>query len=106
MNFKKDVLDKSRDIPVLVKFSAEWCAPCKYLQPILEVNAKERSDYEMVYVDTDKERSLANQYNIRSIPTLILFNISKPIATLTGSVSKVQLNKWLDQELPVPFEVK
>lgn len=107
MNFDKEVIVKSRDIPVLTVFTANWCPPCKMLKPILHENESERTDYLTVYVDVDTNSKIANEYQIRSVPTLILFNIGKPISRASGFLSKIQLNKWLNSELPIEWtEVK
>jgi thioredoxin 1 len=62
------------DIPVLVDFSAEWCGPCKMMGPVLEqLKVKMDNKIRILKIDVDKNRELAGKYNIRSVPTLILF---------------------------------
>lgn len=103
MNFNTDVLLESRETPVLVDFYASWCGPCRMIKPMLEQLSTERSDYKTVYVDIDKHPDLAKTYAIKSVPTLILFNIGKPIGKIVGGISKSQLSKFLDRELPVQW---
>lgn len=64
--------------PVLVDFSAEWCGPCKMMAPVLE-QLKEKMDdkVRILKIDVDSNRELANKYNIRSVPTLMLFQEGK-----------------------------
>lgn len=56
----------------IIDFYADWCGPCKTQTPILEEIAKERDDVELVKVDVDEEQKTANEYNVRSLPTLVL----------------------------------
>lgn len=87
------------EIPVLAKFSTFWCPPCKTLQPILEQNQSERSDYKTVYIDVEQHPSAAKEFNITSVPTLILFRGGKSVARVNGMMSKTQLNNWIDAHI-------
>jgi thioredoxin 1 len=65
-------------IPVLVDFSAEWCGPCKMMAPVLEqLKGKMADKVKILKVDVDTNRELAGKYNIRSVPTLMLFQEGK-----------------------------
>jgi len=89
-NFEAEVLKS--DIPVLVDFWASWCGPCRMLAPVIEDLAKELSGKAKVgKVNVDEEEQLAVQYNIMSIPTVILFKDGKVAATSTGVKNKAQL---------------
>lgn len=81
-SFKDDVLES--EVPVLVDFFATWCGPCKMLGPVMEEIAKERSDIKVVKVDIDKDPDLATQYDVMSVPTVILFKDGKNVHQAVG----------------------
>lgn len=95
-NFQKEVLES--DIPVLVDFWAEWCMPCKMLGPIIEEIAEAHGDKIKVgkcNVDTDGE--IASQFNIISIPTLIVFKDGKPADQRVGAGSRQSIEDFISQ---------
>lgn len=76
---------------VLVDFWATWCGPCRMIAPVLEEVAKERPDVTVCKVDVDEERELALEYNVSSIPTLLVFRDGKVIDQSIGAVPKERI---------------
>ena len=94
-NFKEEVLEA--DKKVLVDFWATWCNPCKMMHPVLEELDKEvGSDIKIVQLDIDKEPQLAAKFGVMSIPTFIVFEKGKAIASSIGMQSKDSLKKLLN----------
>jgi len=82
-NFQAEVVDSTT--PVMVDFTAEWCGPCKMLEPIVEQLAQEWDGKVKVFkLNVDENASLAMQYQVMGVPTLILFTKGKPVERLTG----------------------
>lgn len=88
-NFTQEVLQSKK--PVLVDFFAVWCAPCKMVSPLIEEIAAERDDIKTGKVDVDQNMALAQQYQVMSIPTLILFKDGKPVNRIVGAVPKEEI---------------
>lgn len=82
---------------VLVDFFATWCGPCKMLTPILEEIANDRSESKIIKVDVDECQSLAKQFGVMSIPTLILFDNGKIVDKKIGLMSKEEITSWIEK---------
>jgi thioredoxin 1 len=88
------------DSPVLVDFWAEWCGPCKSIAPILaEVAADYASKVKIAKLNIDDNPDTPVKYEVRSIPTLILFKNGEALATKIGALTKAQLTAFLDENL-------
>ena len=96
--FENEVLNSNT--PVLVDYWAEWCGPCKMISPILEeISSAYEGKLKVAKINIDDNPSTPRQYNIRSIPTLMLFKNGNVEATNVGAVSKSQLSAFLDGNL-------
>ena len=82
----------------LVNFSAIWCGPCQMLEPVLDEVAK-TTDYKVIKVDVDQSGELAVEYEIRSVPTVIVFKNRKLADRLTGFMTKDEIMKKVNKYL-------
>lgn len=100
-NFQAEVLEASLTTPVLVDFWAPWCGPCKVLGPVLEkVEQAYAGRFKLVKVNTEDEQQLAGYFQIRSIPTCILFVGGQPVDGFMGALPEGQIRAFLDRNLP------
>ena len=91
-NFQAEVVDSTT--PVMVDFTAEWCGPCKMLEPIVEQLAQEWDGKVKVFkLNVDENASLAMQYQVMGVPTLMLFKGGQPVERVTGYQPKDRLQK-------------
>jgi thioredoxin 1 len=97
-NFQAEVIES--EVPVLVDFWAPWCGPCRMVAPVVEEIAKEREgELKVVKMNTDENQQTALQFNIMSIPTLILFRNGQPAKTVIGAYPKRRLEAELEPAL-------
>ena len=98
--FPNEVLEKSREMPVLVDFWADWCGPCKAIAPALEEISQEMlGSITIAKVDVDSNPSTPAKYGVRGIPTLTVFKNGAVEATKVGALSKSQLTAFLDSTI-------
>ena len=97
-NFESAVLARSMEVPVLVDFWAEWCAPCRMLAPTVAAVAEHYGESAtVVKLNVDDNPSTAQRYGIKGIPTLILFRDGKEVERVVGATSKESIMKMIEK---------
>lgn len=97
-NFEAEVLNSS--IPVLVDFWAPWCGPCKMISPVIDELAVEYDrKIKVGKLNTDENMAVTGQFQVTSIPTIIIFKDKKAVQRIVGFKSKIELKKLIDSVL-------
>jgi putative thioredoxin len=99
-NFEKEVIEKSKEIPVVVDFWAQWCGPCQMLGPILEKIAKEYDGkFILAKANVDEAKEKAAGYGVMGIPSVKMFKDGKIVDDFVGAIPEEAIKKWLDKNL-------
>jgi len=102
-SFETDVVDRSREVPVVVDFWADWCGPCHALAPVLEGEIESRAgQVELAKVDVDAEQELAARFGVSGIPAVKAFRDGKVVKEFVGAQSRVTVGAFLDELLAPP----
>ena len=97
-SFEEDVINSG--LPVLVDFWAEWCGPCKMISPVLDEVAREQGEnIKFVKVNVDECPDTPAKYNVRGIPSLLIFKDGEVVATRVGAISKSQLVEFIEENI-------
>jgi thioredoxin 1 len=97
-SFETEVLGS--EVPVLVDYWAEWCAPCRAISSLVDDSATSYAgQLRVAKVNIDQNPKTPNQYHVRSIPTLMLFKNGQPVATKVGALNKAQLAAFIEDNL-------
>jgi putative thioredoxin len=106
-SFEREVLDASRQLPIVVDYWAPWCGPCRALGPILEKLEREAAGrWKLVKVNSDENPELSRQYGVRSIPFVVAFVDGQPAAQFLGAQPEATIRTFLEKLVPDPSDLE
>lgn len=106
-SFERDVIEASREAPVLVDFWAPWCGPCRALGPMLEKLEREAAGrWSLVKVNSDENPELSRQFGVRSIPFVVAFAGGEPVSSFTGAQPESAIRAFLERVVPDPSDLE
>ena len=104
-NFQSEVMERSRDVPVVVDFWAAWCQPCRMLAPLLESLAEEfDGQFVLVKADTEQVPEIAGQFGVQGIPAVFGVRDGQIVDFFNGLLPEDQLREWISRLIPSPAE--
>jgi len=99
-SFERDVIEKSKEVPVVIDFWAPWCAPCLMLGPVLEKFAEEyKGKFVLAKINVDENPQVSQGYNIMSIPSVKMFKGGVVVDEFVGALPELSIKQWLDKNL-------
>jgi putative thioredoxin len=102
-SFQQEVIERSKEVPVVVDFWAEWCGPCRTLGPAIEQAVDERDGkVELAKVDVDSNQQLAATFRVQGIPAVKAFVDGEMVDEFTGALPPAQIDAFLDRIVPAP----
>jgi putative thioredoxin len=99
-DFEEKVIEKSKEIPVVVDFYADWCMPCRVLAPVLEKIVEEyEGRFVLVKINVDEAPETAQKFGIMSIPNVKMFKDGEIVDEFVGNFPEDRIKKWLEKNL-------
>lgn len=104
--FQQEVLLRSREVPVLVDFWAEWCEPCKTLSPLLERLTHEANGaFDLAKVDVDANQELSGQFLVQSIPTIVAIKNGREVDRFSGALPEASIRSFIEGIMPTELDL-